>query len=271
MIAPLFNVHSDMGTLFGLKAFAVAILGGMASAWGVMLAGLMFGVTESLITGVARLGVYADPDVRAGDRGARVDAERAVRAGRGEEGMKLLAWMLFAAGFGAALAFTAVANSYYVFIMATLALTAIAGIGLNVLLGLTGQISFGHVGFYALGAYAVAILTVAAKWNFWAALPVAALVAGVTGALLALPALRGQGTVSGDGHDRVRLHRRARRRRVARPHRRAERDHGHPAALGLRVRVRRARRGARGHRAGGGDLRVLAACRAAAGEARCAR
>ncbi len=107
--------------------------------------------------------------------------------------MKLLAWALFIAAFAAALAFTAVANSYYVFIMATLALTAIAGIGLNVLLGLTGQISFGHVGFYALGAYAVAILTVAAKWNFWAALPVAALVAGVTGALLALPALRVKG------------------------------------------------------------------------------
>ena len=50
MIAPLYNVHSDMGTLFGLKAFAVAILGGMASAWGVMLAGLLYGVTESLIT-----------------------------------------------------------------------------------------------------------------------------------------------------------------------------------------------------------------------------
>ncbi|HZO04097.1 MAG TPA: branched-chain amino acid ABC transporter permease [Burkholderiales bacterium] len=50
MIAPLFNVHSDMGTLFGLKAFAVAILGGITSAWGVMLAGLIFGVTEALIT-----------------------------------------------------------------------------------------------------------------------------------------------------------------------------------------------------------------------------
>ena len=50
MIAPLFNVHSDMGTVFGLKAFAVAILGGITSAWGVMLAGLLFGVTESLIT-----------------------------------------------------------------------------------------------------------------------------------------------------------------------------------------------------------------------------
>jgi branched-chain amino acid transport system permease protein len=50
MIAPLFNVHSDMGTVFGLKAFAVAILGGITSAWGVMLAGLLFGITESLIT-----------------------------------------------------------------------------------------------------------------------------------------------------------------------------------------------------------------------------
>jgi branched-chain amino acid transport system permease protein len=50
MIAPLFNVHSDMGTVFGLKAFAVAILGGITSAWGVMLAGLLYGVTEALIT-----------------------------------------------------------------------------------------------------------------------------------------------------------------------------------------------------------------------------
>jgi branched-chain amino acid transport system permease protein len=50
MIAPLANVHSDMGTLFGLKAFAVAILGGLTSAWGVMLAGLLFGIAEALIT-----------------------------------------------------------------------------------------------------------------------------------------------------------------------------------------------------------------------------
>ena len=34
LIAPLFSVHSDMGTLFGIKAFAVAILGGIDSACG---------------------------------------------------------------------------------------------------------------------------------------------------------------------------------------------------------------------------------------------
>lgn len=50
LIAPLFNVNSDMGTLFGLKAFAVAILGGITSAWGVMIAGLLFGLAEALIT-----------------------------------------------------------------------------------------------------------------------------------------------------------------------------------------------------------------------------
>jgi branched-chain amino acid transport system ATP-binding protein len=100
---------------------------------------------------------------------------------------------LLVLAFAAAIGFTALGNSYYVFIMATLALTALAGIGLNVLLGLSGQVSFGHVGFYALGAYAVAVLSVAAKWNFWLALPVAALLAGATGALLALPALRVRG------------------------------------------------------------------------------
>jgi branched-chain amino acid transport system permease protein len=50
LIAPLFSVHSDMGTLFGLKAFAVAILGGITSASGVMIAGLLYGLTEALVT-----------------------------------------------------------------------------------------------------------------------------------------------------------------------------------------------------------------------------
>jgi branched-chain amino acid transport system permease protein len=50
LIAPLFSVHSDMGTLFGLKAFAVAILGGMTSAYGVMLAGFIYGLAEAFVT-----------------------------------------------------------------------------------------------------------------------------------------------------------------------------------------------------------------------------
>ena len=50
MVAPLFTISTTMGTLFGIKAFAVAILGGIESAWGVVLAGLVYGVGEALIT-----------------------------------------------------------------------------------------------------------------------------------------------------------------------------------------------------------------------------
>jgi branched-chain amino acid transport system permease protein len=50
LIAPLFTVSSKMGTLFGIKAFAVAILGGIANPWGCVFAGLLYGLSEALIT-----------------------------------------------------------------------------------------------------------------------------------------------------------------------------------------------------------------------------
>jgi branched-chain amino acid transport system permease protein len=49
LIAPLFTVSSTMGTLFGIKAFAVAILGGITNPWGVVCAGLIYGVVEAMI------------------------------------------------------------------------------------------------------------------------------------------------------------------------------------------------------------------------------
>src|SRR5947209_343343 len=82
-----------------------------------------------------------------------------------------------------------VSEGYTHFILALVALTAVVGVGLNVLLGLAGQVSLGHVGFYAIGAYTAAILTLKGV-SFWLAFPAAGLVAGAIGALLALPALR---------------------------------------------------------------------------------
>jgi branched-chain amino acid transport system ATP-binding protein len=88
---------------------------------------------------------------------------------------------------GAMLVF--VSQGYTHFIIALLALTVVVGVGLNVLLGLAGQVSLGHVGFYAIGAYTVAILTLKGV-SYWLAFPAAGLAAGMIGALLALPALR---------------------------------------------------------------------------------
>lgn len=83
-------------------------------------------------------------------------------------------------------------EGYTHFILALVALTTVVGVGLNVLLGLTGQVSLGHVGFYAIGAYTAAILTVKGV-SFWLAFPMAGVVAGAIGGLLALPALRVSG------------------------------------------------------------------------------
>ena len=85
------------------------------------------------------------------------------------------------------------ADGYQVYIISLVGLTAMVGIGINILLGLTGQISLGHAGFYAIGAYVGAILTTTYEWSFWAALPLAGIVAGIAGMLLAVPALRVRG------------------------------------------------------------------------------
>ena len=84
-------------------------------------------------------------------------------------------------------------NSYQNFIIVTVGLTAIAGVGLNVLVGLSGQISLGHVAFYAIGAYAVGILTTTLHWSFWPALAVGGIGSGLAGVFLAIPALRVRG------------------------------------------------------------------------------
>jgi branched-chain amino acid transport system ATP-binding protein len=93
---------------------------------------------------------------------------------------------------GGAALYAAKAGGYAPFVLAMVALTAIVGVGLNILVGLTGQISLGHVGFYAIGAYTVAILTLKGV-SFWIALPLAGLIAGAIGLLLSLPALRVSG------------------------------------------------------------------------------
>ncbi len=49
LIAPLYTVSAGMGTIFGIKAFAAAILGGIDSAAGVMAGGLLLGMTEAIL------------------------------------------------------------------------------------------------------------------------------------------------------------------------------------------------------------------------------
>jgi branched-chain amino acid transport system permease protein len=72
------------------------------------------------------------------------------------------------------------ANDYILTVLTMSGIYAIACIGLNLFMGYTGQISFGHNAFAALGGYSTAILTTG---HAWGALP-----AGVAGIVLAIMA-----------------------------------------------------------------------------------
>lgn len=67
---------------------------------------------------------------------------------------------------------------------------AIAGMGLMLLVGQTGQASLGHAAFLAIGCYANVILQERAGLPFVIAFPLAGLISGVLGALIALPMVR---------------------------------------------------------------------------------
>jgi branched-chain amino acid transport system permease protein len=78
-------------------------------------------------------------------------------------------------------------------ILTTMGIAVVSVHGLNILTGYCGQISIGHSGFMAVGGYASAILCAKFGWPFWAALPCAALAAGIAGLLVGLPSLKIKG------------------------------------------------------------------------------
>ncbi|MFZ5733406.1 MAG: ATP-binding cassette domain-containing protein [Pseudomonadota bacterium] len=104
-----------------------------------------------------------------------------------------LSFLAGAVALAATLAYTSTADSYGVFLIATVALTALACIGLNVLLGLAGQISLGHIGFMAIGAYTTVLLMEKAGWPYLAATAAGIVLVSIIGAMLAMPALRVRG------------------------------------------------------------------------------
>ncbi|MFU8769689.1 MAG: branched-chain amino acid ABC transporter permease, partial [Desulfotignum sp.] len=84
-------------------------------------------------------------------------------------------------------------SNYYVYVANYIAINIIVAAGLNLLVGYTGQISLGHAGFFAIGAYGTVILMAKAGLPFLLALPCAGLAAAGFGFLLGLPALRLEG------------------------------------------------------------------------------
>ncbi len=84
-------------------------------------------------------------------------------------------------------------NGFHYEIAILIGINAIVCVGLNLLIGYTGQISLGHAAFFALGGYFSAILTDRYEWNPMGALITGAVVIGLVSFLFARPILRLKG------------------------------------------------------------------------------
>ncbi len=86
-----------------------------------------------------------------------------------------------------------VSSFYQTNIMISALLYVMLALGLNIAVGIAGQLVLGYVAFYAVGAYAYALLNQAFGLGFWTCLPVGGLMAVLFGLALGFPVLRLRG------------------------------------------------------------------------------
>src|SRR6266853_816138 len=87
-------------------------------------------------------------------------------------------------------------GDYYISILNLVLIAVVGALGLNILVGYTGQISIGHGAFMSVGAYTAANLVTHLSWpfsTFWIAIPAGGLMAALIGALVGIPSLRIKG------------------------------------------------------------------------------
>ncbi|CUB02689.1 high-affinity branched-chain amino acid ABC transporter permease LivM [Marinomonas fungiae] len=86
-----------------------------------------------------------------------------------------------------------VATKYILTVVILGLIYVLLGLGLNIVVGLAGLLDLGFVGFYAIGAYGLALGYEYLGLGFWSMLPIAAVMAAIAGAILGFPVLRMHG------------------------------------------------------------------------------
>ncbi|HEY5826977.1 MAG: branched-chain amino acid ABC transporter permease [Hyphomicrobiaceae bacterium] len=84
-------------------------------------------------------------------------------------------------------------HEYYISVLNLVLIAVVGALGLNILVGYTGQISVGHAAFMSVGAYTAANLAVHLHLPFWVTLPAGGLMAALIGAIVGIPSLRIKG------------------------------------------------------------------------------
>src|SRR5579863_7284900 len=84
-------------------------------------------------------------------------------------------------------------GEYYISLLNLILIAVVGALGLNILVGYTGQISIGHGAFMSVGAYTAANLITRLHAPFWLAIPAGGLMAALVGAVVGIPSLRVKG------------------------------------------------------------------------------
>lgn len=210
LMSPITFASPYMGMSLTVKGFTAATLGGLGNPRGALLGGFLLALIDvfsgllwpgwepvvlflvliatltALPGGLTGSGVAVRAEYRRhGDvkaRGERQPGGLARGVSRYGAPVFLLVALLFP--------FLTGHDAYFVHMAALVFLYTMLSASLNYLLGYAGQFSFGHVALVATGAYTTAILTTRLDWSFWQALVPAAVLSGLGGFLMGLPALR---------------------------------------------------------------------------------
>ncbi|MEP7739585.1 branched-chain amino acid ABC transporter permease/ATP-binding protein [Nocardioides sp. 31GB23] len=219
LVAPLVFVDYQSGLLLTIYGFIAAAFGGLRSATGAVIGGVVLGVTESMVsyywdaafkTPVALSLLIVLLIVRAGGSASVTGflaTRRATRAVRRPVTPLALTRSSLTARLGAArlvgISFAAIAvialvgplvfSPYWLSIITFAGILVIVGVGLDLLLGYTGQLSLGQTMFMGVSAYIVAITS--ARWTEspWLGALVAIVGTSAVAAVLGLVVLRLEG------------------------------------------------------------------------------
>ena len=221
LIAMYFGaIYPNMGFVALVKAFTAAILGGMGSVPGAVLGGFVLGIAESMGAGylpsgfsdalpymmlfvvllfmpggLTRQKVHETTHHGAMQQGESLlerlhgsfIAYRSLRLGGDRAVQIALASTIFICAAAPFL------SDYMLRVLVTIAVYSAMSLGVNLILGLTGQLSLSHAAFFAIGAYASGLLTTRLGFSFLSAMTVGVFVAAALGALVSLATFRVRG------------------------------------------------------------------------------
>ena len=201
-----------MGSMLGLKAFVAAVLGGIGSIPGAMIGGIAIGLCECFVSAIG-LSAWKDAVTFAiliivllfkptGFLGRKVQerCKEGMKMNKNRKTLKMPVRYLMNAVL-VVLLFLALSymtgnmlSTYQNKVLMTVGINIILAVSLNVATGYLGQLPLGHAGFMAVGAYTCALFTKYSPLpdgvSFAIGLALGAVMAGLFGVLIGVPALR---------------------------------------------------------------------------------